>query len=96
MTTRSTYGGDIFQGVVQGYAADLMLHGMGVAEESGWHPVMSVHDEVVCEEDTGSFYGVATEHDIIEALGDDLCALPAWAEGLPVAAEGWNGGLRSE
>ena len=87
MTPQNTYGGNLFQGVVQGTAADLMLHGMLCLEDEGWNPVMSVHDEVVCEHPRAAF--VADDEDVIEALGDTLCVLPDWAEGLPVVAEGW-------
>jgi DNA polymerase len=83
MIKKTTYGGDLFQSGVQGTAADLMIHGMGVVEAGGYPPIMSVHDEVVCEieDDDG-------QH--TEVLCDLLCELPDWADGLPIQAEGWQ------
>jgi len=88
MTTQTTYGGNIFQGAVQGAAADLMLHGMLGLEAEGFKPIMSIHDEVVCEHSRDEFEASADE-DIVNYMGEVLCDLPEWAEGLPVAAEGW-------
>ena len=83
MGVKHTYGGDLFQSGVQGIAADLILHGMGTVEAAGYPPILSVHDEVVCEiDDDGDDY--------VQILCDLLCQLPDWAEGLPVAAEGWQ------
>ncbi|GAG39061.1 unnamed protein product, partial [marine sediment metagenome] len=83
MGPKTTYGGDIFQGVVQGTAADLMLEGMMTVENEGFPPVMSVHDETVCEiPDDGSNH--------IDDLCDIFNVLPEWAKGLPVVSEGWQ------
>lgn len=84
MGLQETYGGNIFQGAVQGAAADLILEALIRVEAAGFHPIMSIHDEIVCEiGDDG------------ESYVDELCALvaelPEWAEGLPVEAEGWQG-----
>ena len=84
MGLQETYGGNIFQGAVQGAAADLILEALIRVEAAGIHPIMSIHDEIVCEiGDDG------------ESYVDELCALvaelPEWAEGLPVEAEGWQG-----
>lgn len=86
MTTKHTYGGDIFQGVVQGAAADLMLYGMLNAERRGLEPILSVHDEVVCEVDAAGGERMGKE------LCLALCERPDWAEGLPLVAEGWIDG----
>jgi DNA polymerase len=82
MAFRNTYGGDIFQSLCQGTAADLIIHGMGVAEAAGFPPVMSIHDEVVTLIDDGP-----PRHEELSTL---LCQTPEWAEGLPVEAEGWQ------
>ena len=84
MVLQTTYGGNVYQGLVQGTAADLLYAGMAGAERAGFVPIMSVHDEVVCElpETERSWVG-----DLVEAI---LPKLP-WAEGLPLEAEGWQG-----
>lgn len=84
MKMRHTYGGKIFQGITQGTAADLMYHGMAQAERAGFPPIMSVHDEIVCEiMDDG--------RDWSPRLCEVIAQKPTWAEGLPVIAEGWQG-----
>jgi len=86
MIKQSTYGGNIFQGIVQCTAAGLMLHGMVEAERAGFSPVLSVHDEIVCEEHMPDIH----EGRLVEELCEVMCQLPAWAKGLPVTADGWQ------
>jgi DNA polymerase len=52
-------------------------------EAAGYPVILTVHDEVVAEPaiDAGS----------IEEFERLMTQLPAWAEGLPVAAEAWAG-----
>lgn len=83
MVEKRTWGADLFQTCVQGGAADLMLEGMLRAEQRGYPPILSVHDEVVTEVPEG--------HGSVDELCDILCELPLWAKGLPVTAEGWDG-----
>lgn len=80
-----TYGGKLVENVVQGTARDLMAEAMLRIEEQGpWKIVLSVHDELVAERDRAS-----------SVSNEDFCklmaTLPAWAEGCPVAVEGWEG-----
>ena len=77
------YGGLIVENIVQAVARDLLAEGMLRAEAKGYTPILSVHDEVVAE--------VATGFGSVEALEAILSALPDWATGCPVAAEGWRG-----
>ena len=79
-----TYGGSLTENVVQATARDLLAHGMLAVEEAGFPVVLTVHDEILSE--------------IPDGPGDQLtdfiarmCAVPAWAKGCPVAAEGWVG-----
>jgi len=77
----STYGGDLAQSITQGTARDLLAHALVRLDESGWHPVLHVHDEIMCEEPVGSR--------TVEELESVMCDLPSWAKGLPVEAEGY-------
>jgi DNA polymerase len=52
-------------------------------EEKGYPIVMHVHDELVAEVDEG--FGSQEEFDAL------MVDAPAWAKGLPLAAEGWRG-----
>jgi len=80
----STYGGKLMENVTQGTAADVMFHGMGIAENCGFNPFISVHDEVGAEVE-----GAENDACGLDVFNEALCDLPAWAEGLPIAAEGY-------
>lgn len=78
---RSAYGGLWTENVVQAVARDLMADAMLRADEAGYPPVLTIHDEVLVE----------TDHGTLEELVQIMETTPAWAEGLPVKAEGWKG-----
>jgi DNA polymerase bacteriophage-type len=79
----SFYGGLISENVTQAVARDLMVNGMLACEAAGYPAVITIHDEIVVEPPAG--HGSVEEFEKIMATG------PAWAEGLPLAAEGWVG-----
>lgn len=79
-TRLSTYGGKLTENVVQALARDLLVHSMRAADFFGYDVVMHVHDEFVVEAD-------GPEH--LALLEKLAVILPPWAEGLPMAAEGW-------
>ena len=75
-----TYGGKLVENVTQGVAADVMGVGTINATKAGHQIVMLVHDEAV-RVTRGS--NLTLEHFI-----KCLTTMPAWADGLPLAAEG--------
>lgn len=78
-----TYGGKLFENVCQAVARDVMAWNMPAIEAAGYEIVATVHDEVVCEApDSAEFSG--------EHLASLLCATPPWAQGMPLAAEGFE------
>lgn len=77
-----TYGGMIVENIVQAVARDIMADAMLRCEQSGvYRPVLSVHDELVAEADTG----VGT----VPAFERLLTDAPPWATGCPIVAEGY-------
>ena len=80
--TQTTYGGMIVENIVQAISRDLLAEALLRLEQSPYVPVLSVHDEVVCE---GPLDGDLLAFDKL------MTTLPDWAEGCPVLAESWNG-----
>ncbi|EMC9270185.1 DNA polymerase I [Salmonella enterica] len=80
-TTLYTHGGKACENIVQALCRDLLAYAMLNVEAGGYPIVLSVHDELVCETPDTSDYTVAE----LEKL---MCALPEWAEGFPLVAEG--------
>lgn len=79
----STYGGKIAENITQAVARDVMAENMPEVEEAGFDIVLSVHDELITEADDD------LDHDH-EALSAILATVPDWAEGLPLAAAGFE------
>ena len=79
-----TYGGSLVENITQATARDIMANGMLNAEAAGYPVILTVHDELVTEVKENSGKNV-------EGLIKAMCTLPAWAEGCPITAEGWEG-----
>ncbi len=81
---QSAYGGLLVENIVQAIARDLMAMAMLRCEESGVYvPILSVHDEMIAE----AAIGDGDVHEFEQLMA----ALPEWAPGCPVTAEGWRG-----
>lgn len=79
-----TYGGMLTENNTQATARDLLAEAMLRCDRSEKYDLLlSVHDEVVAEADLGAGDVREFEHMMSQN--------PPWAEGLPVAAEGWKG-----
>ena len=81
-TRIETFGGKLTENIVQATARDLLAEAMLRLRDAGFEIVMHVHDEAVLEVPIGHS-GV-----------DEVCALmaeaPAWADGLPLRADGYE------
>lgn len=74
-----TYGGKLLENATQGICGDFMANGACNASRNGYDAVMLVHDEIIGPKKKGQTH---------EKLCELICDLPAWAEGMPLAAEG--------
>ena len=78
-----TYGGKLVENIVQAIARDLLVAGMKNIADAGHQIVMHVHDEIVIDEPKNSAFTV-----------EDAChlmsRLPAWADGMPLTADGYK------
>lgn len=73
-----TYGGRLVENITQAVARDVLAHALIELDRAGLPVVGHVHDEVIVE-------GVLP----VEEVSVIMCDLPAWAEGLPMSAEGF-------
>lgn len=79
-----TYGGKLVENVVQAVSRDLMAHALQACEDSQTYlPILSVHDEVIAEAEIG--LGSVKDFETL------LITTPSWAQGCPLAVEGWAG-----
>lgn len=76
-----TYGGKLAENITQALCRDLLAVALVNVDAAGWPIILHVHDEVVCEVPNEPEYSVAK-------LEEMMCALPSWAAGFPLAAEG--------
>jgi DNA polymerase len=82
---QKTYGGKLAENITQAVARDLLTTAMLAAEVSQLPIVLHAHDEIVAE------IPADTREDILREFETLVSTTPAWAQGLPVAAEGWRG-----
>lgn len=80
----ATYGGKLVENVTQAVARDVIADAMPRAERAGFEVVLTVHDELVTEAPDDVAFSAA-------GLAAILATNPAWADGLPLAAAGFEG-----
>lgn len=76
-----TYGGKLAENITQALCRDLLAVALVRVDAEGWPIILHVHDEIVTEVPNEPEYSVAK-------LEEMMCALPSWAAGFPLAAEG--------
>jgi DNA polymerase len=84
MVQDSTYGGKLVENVTQATARELLACALVGIRKHGWPYATSihVHDSLAAEVPVG--------HGDVEELCWIMCQTPPWADGLPVAAEGYR------
>jgi len=80
----STYSGKRAENIVQAIAADQMMDGLLAADEAGYNPVLSVHDEAITEPPDDPAYNDAHLSELL------VQASALWADGVPMAAKGFT------
>jgi DNA polymerase len=78
-----TYGGKLTENITQAVARDVLAAAIPRIEAAGYQIVLTVHDEIVAEAPDEHSY--SAEH--LAAL---MATPPSWAEGLPLAAAGFE------
>ena len=77
-----SYGAKLCENIVQAMARDILAEAMLRLEKEGFDIVCHVHDEVVLEVPDG----VSS----VEEVNAIMAVCPAWAEGLPLSAAGFE------
>lgn len=78
-----TYGGKLTENIAQAVARDVMAYALyNIYKKGKFTPHLTVHDEIITSGDRGLS---------VNELEKQMCELPNWAVGLPIAAEGWKG-----
>lgn len=75
-----TYGGRLTENVVQAISRDLLAHALIGLDKAGLRTVAHIHDEAIVEID---------RPDQLAQIEKIMCALPSWAQGFPLDAEGY-------
>lgn len=78
-----TYGGKLVENVTQAVARDVLAAGMRNAEQAGYAIALTVHDEIISEAPDEWPYNAKN-------LARWMALNPGWAEGLPLAAAGFQ------
>ena len=82
-TVLTKFGPVLVHNCCQTLARDVLMPGLQLAEERGYLPVLSVHDEIICEvPDTPAF----NAQGLIDIMAREL----PWSKGLPLAAAGFE------
>ena len=78
-----TYGGKLVENATQAFARDVLAYNMSAIEQAGYEIVLSVHDELLTETPDEERFSA-------DALGRMMATAPAWAQGIPLAASGFE------
>lgn len=76
------YGGLLAENNTQAIARDILVNGMFKAEAAGYPIIATVYDEILTEVPIG--YGDLKDFERL------ICELPAWAQGIPLVADGYR------
>lgn len=78
-----THGGKLVENLIQAIACDVLAAALPRLDAAGFEPILTVHDEVLAEAPDNPDFS----HEHMEAL---MATNPKWAQGLPLAAAGFE------
>ncbi len=78
-----TYGGKLAENATQAAARDVLADSMPRIELAGYEIVLTVHDEIIAEVPDEPSYNA-------KRMAKLMATVPTWAEGLPLAAAGFE------
>lgn len=78
---KTTYGGSLTENIVQAVAYDIMSWSMVVLEDEGFTPALTVHDEIITEDDDSDTSTTLSKFEEIMRRGFK------WTAGLPIDVE---------
>lgn len=81
---KKLYGGLIIENIVQALSRDLLCYSMHMLSSDGYDIVSHCYDEIVLEVDE-------SDDGAAEAMTKAMTTTPAWAKGLPLAVDMWEG-----
>ena len=79
-----TYGGRLFENVVQAVSCDIQAEALLRLEAAGYAVVMHTHDEATAEVPDRPEYNA-------KAMAEIMAQRPSWASWWPLRADGWEG-----
>lgn len=79
----STYSGKLAENIVQAISADILIDWLVAADDDGFNPILSVHDEIITEPDDVSEYDDKRLSKLAQSCSP-------WARELPLAAKGFT------
>jgi DNA polymerase len=78
-----TYSGKLAENITQAASRDILAANMPEIDATGYAIILSVHDELLTETDDSPIFND-------EDLAAMMSKVPAWAEGVPLAAAGFE------
>lgn len=76
-----TFGGSLVENIIQALTRDILRDGMVAADKAGFYLIGHCHDEAIAEGENNK--------DDLKEFERILCESSPWAEGFPIATEGY-------
>lgn len=77
-----TWGGKLFENVIQAIARDILCHALANLDKAGLPVVMHVHDEAIVD--------VPKDEYTVDQMNNLMADLPDWGKDIPLEADGFK------